>query len=83
MVGIEAEFYAFAAAALHAPAWLAWEGRLLRTMSNSMWLAVNPLLPKARRREIKREALTWFRLGPAIFAGTLVAALLHWRTELP
>ena len=83
MIGIEAEFYAFAAAALFAPAWLAWEGRLFRTLANSMWLAINPLLPKAKRHEIKREALTWFRLGPAIFAGTLVAVALHWRPEGP
>lgn len=83
MIGIEAEFYAFAAAALFAPAWLAWEGRLFRTLANSLWLAVNPFLPKAKRREIKRETLTWFRLGPAIFAGTLIAVVLHWRPEGP
>jgi prepilin peptidase CpaA len=81
LVGIEAEFYAFAAAALLAPAWLAWEGRLFKTLANTLWLAVNPFLPKAKRREIKRETLTWFRLGPAIFLGTLVAAALHWRPE--
>lgn len=79
MVGIEAEFYAFAAAALIAPAWLAWEGKLLRTLGNSMALALNPLLPKAKRREVPEEAMTWFRFGPAIAVGTAVAAFLHWQ----
>jgi prepilin peptidase CpaA len=82
-VGIEAEFYAFASAALLAPAWLAWEGRLFRTLANSMWLVVNVFLPKRKRREIQRTSLTWFRLGPAIFLGTLISAALHWRPEGP
>ena len=79
MVGIEAEFYAFAAAAVIAPARLAWEGKLLRTLGNSMALALNPLLPKAKRREIPPEAMTWFRFGPAIAVGTAIAAFLHWQ----
>lgn len=78
MVGIEAQFYAFLAAALIAPARLAWEGKLFKVLGNSMWLALNPLLPKAKRRAIEPATLTWFRLGPAIFAGTAVAAFLHW-----
>lgn len=79
MVGIEAEFYAFAAAAILAPARLAWEGKLLRTLGNSMALAVNPLLPKGKRREVPKEAMTWFRFGPAIAVGTAIAAFLHWQ----
>ena len=79
VVGIEAQFYAFLAAALIAPARLAWEGKLGKVLGNSMWLALNPLLPEKKRREIKPETLTWFRLGPAIFAGTLAAAFLHWQ----
>ncbi len=83
LVGIEAEFYAFAAAALIAPARLAWEGKLLRTLGNTLALVVNPLLPKAKRKEISRETMTWFRFGPAIALGTLIAALLHWQLGSP
>ena len=79
MVGIEAVFYAFAAAAVLAPARLAWEGKLLRTLGNTAALALNPLLPKAKRREIAPEAMTWFRFGPAIALGTAIAAFLHWQ----
>ncbi|MBL8715395.1 MAG: prepilin peptidase [Myxococcales bacterium] len=81
MVGIEAQFYAFLAAALIAPARLAWEGKLFKVLGNSMWLAINPFLPKAKRRAIEPAALTWFRLGPAIAAGTAVAAFLHWELK--
>jgi prepilin peptidase CpaA len=79
LVGIEAEFWAFAAAAVLAPARLAWEGKLFRTLGNSLAIAVNPLLPKAKRREISREEMTWFRFGPAIAVGTLLATLFHWQ----
>jgi prepilin peptidase CpaA len=79
MVGIEAEFYAFMAAAIIAPARLAWEGKLLRVLGNTLALVINPFLPKKKRREIAPEMLTSIRFGPAIFAGTLIAALLHWR----
>ncbi|MGZ3420769.1 MAG: prepilin peptidase [Polyangiales bacterium] len=83
MVGIEAEFYAFAAAALLAPARLAWEGKLFKTLANSLALAVNPLLPKDKRREISKESMTWFRFGPAIAVGTLIATILNWRATVP
>jgi prepilin peptidase CpaA len=77
--GIEAEFYALLAAAIVAPARLAWEGRLLRVLGNTMAIVANPLLPKARRRTIAPEMLTSLRFGPAIFAGALVSTLAHWR----
>lgn len=83
MVGIEAEFYAFAAAALLAPARLAWEGKLFKTLGNSLALAINPLLPKDKRREISKESMTWFRFGPAIAVGTLIATILNWRATVP
>ena len=81
LIGIEAEFYAFIAAALFAPARLAWEGKLLKTLGNTFVLVANPFLPKAKRRDIPSEAMTSLRFGPAIFAGALIAAILHWRTK--
>lgn len=82
-VGFEAETYGFVAAALIAPARLAYEGKLLATIKNTLALVVNPFMPKEKRRTIDQEMMTWFRMGPAIFVGTCVAALLHWRGNAP
>lgn len=79
LLGIEAELYGFLTAAVLAPARLAYEGKLLRVLGNTAAMAMNPLLPRARRREIAPEMLTKVRFGPAIFAGVLVAVLLQWR----
>lgn len=78
-LGIEAEMYSFFAAGLIAPAFLAYEGKLFRTIKNTALLAVNPLLPKKKRRPVEPALLTWFRFGPAIFIGTGITAYLHWR----
>ena len=77
--GLEAEMYSFFAAGLIAPAFLAYEGKLFRTIKNTALLAVNPLLPKKKKRQVEPELLTWFRFGPAIFLGTVLTAYLHWR----
>jgi len=78
-LGIEAEMYSFFAAGLIAPAFLAYEGKLFRTLKNTALLALNPLLPKKKRQPIEPALLTWFRFGPAIFIGTFLTAYLHWR----
>lgn len=78
LAGIEAEFYAFLSAALYAPARLAYEGKLLRTLRNTLSLVLNPFLPEAKRREVAPEMMTELRFGPAVFAGTLASAWLHW-----
>lgn len=78
-LGLEAEMYSFFAAGLIAPAFLAYEGKLFRTIKNTALLAVNPLLPKKKRRQVEPALLTWFRFGPAIFLGTGLTAYLHWR----
>jgi prepilin peptidase CpaA len=78
-LGLEAEMYSFFAAGLIAPAFLAYEGKLFRTIKNTALLAVNPLLPKKKRRQVEPALLTWFRFGPAIFIGTVLTAYLHWR----
>jgi prepilin peptidase CpaA len=79
LVGIEAEFWAFAAAAVLIPARLAWEGKLFRVLGNSFAIAINPILPKSKRKEIAPEEMTWARFGPAIALGTLLATILHWQ----
>lgn len=79
LLGIEAEFYACLAAALFALAKLAYDGKLFRVLGNTVSLALNPFLPRDRRRRIDPEQMTWMRFGPGIFAGTAVTAFLHWR----
>jgi prepilin peptidase CpaA len=78
MTGIEAELYAFVAAAIVAPARLAYEGKLLRTLGNTLALATNPLRPKSKRKELPPEMMASMRFGPAIFVGTLLAAASAW-----
>jgi len=77
LAGLEAELWSFVAAAVIAPVRLAWEGKLFRTVGNAAFLAVNPFLPKARRRELDPERFSWFRMGPAILLGTIWTAYLH------
>lgn len=78
VIGIEAVFYGFLIAAIYAQARLAYEGKLLQTLGNTVAIVVNPFLPKDRRRKMSKEAMTWTRLGPSVFAGTVVAVLLNW-----
>lgn len=72
-VGLEAQFLAFVVAGIYALGRLAWQGKLLRTLGNSMYLGLNPLLPQRLRKPISPELLHTLRLGGAIFAGTLIA----------
>jgi prepilin peptidase CpaA len=77
MLGIEAQMYSLVVAAIAAPARLAYEGRLFRVLGGSLALLFNPLRPRDQRRPIPEEAMTWFRLGPAIFAGTALTLVVH------
>jgi prepilin peptidase CpaA len=82
MDGLEMETYAFIAAALIAPAKLAYSGQLFQTLGRSLALVTNPFRKAENRKEIPPEMMTWFRLGPAIFVGAAATVLLHWG-ELP
>jgi prepilin peptidase CpaA len=77
MAGIEAELWSFCAAALISPLQLAWRGKLFQTVGNAAYIIANPFLPKQRRRELDRENVSWFRMGPAILLGTAWTAYLH------
>lgn len=77
-LGVEAEMYAFFGAALFAPAILAYQGKLIATLKNSFAILVNMFLPKAKRKTVEETALSWLRLGPAVFFGVALTAYLHW-----
>lgn len=79
MLGIEAELYAFIVAALYAPARLAYEGKLLKTLGNTLLITKNVFVPKHKRREIPKEMMSELRFAPSVFVATIVAVLLHWR----
>jgi hypothetical protein len=83
MLGIEAQLYSMVIAAVIAPARLAYEGKLFSVLSRSLAVVINPLRPKAKRRQLPGEALTWFRLGPAIFLGTVTVTAANLFTVLP
>lgn len=78
MMGIEAEMYGFFSAALIAPAILAYQGKLISTLKNSLAIFANLFLPKAKQRPVEESALSWFRLGPALFFGVALTVYLHW-----
>lgn len=78
-VGIQCELYAFIVALIYAPARLAYEGKLLKVMGNTLMMAANPFLPKARRRKISPEMMTEMRFGPAVAVGTAIGVFLSWR----
>jgi len=78
LVGLEAEMYAFVAAAVIAPAQLAWQGTLMRTLLNTATVIANPFRTKNKKREIPTEMRAWFRLGPAIFVGTAATLVVHF-----
>jgi prepilin peptidase CpaA len=77
LLGIETEAYGFFAAAIIALARLAYQGRLFAVLGATGALMWNPFRSRENRREVPREALTWFRLGPAIFIGTLAMTVIH------
>ena len=80
-VGIEVQLVTFMAAALISLGRLAWHGKLFKTLANSAFLGLNPILPQKWRREVAPELMTMVRLGGFAFGGTFVA--LYLRHPMP
>ena len=79
--GIEIQLLAFVIAAFYSIGRLVWEGKLIRTLLNSGWLLINGLLPRARRHEIRSEAMSCVRMGGAIFVAVLWVILKGYRYD--
>ncbi|HWA74344.1 MAG TPA: A24 family peptidase [Polyangiaceae bacterium] len=77
MLGIEIQMYALVIAAVVAQARLAYEGRLFRVLGGSLAMLFNPLRSPEKRSAAPAEAMVWFRLGPAIFAASLLVLGVH------
>ena len=76
-MGLEAQLISYIAAWLYSLVRLGIDRKLGTSLRSSLFLLLNPLLPKSRRREIKRELLTSVRLGGAILVGTAITVLLR------
>lgn len=81
-VGLEAQLLAFIVAAIYAMGRLAWEGKLLATLGRTLYLGLNPILPKAWRKAPSPELLQKLRLGGAIFAGLLLVVVGRYQNLL-
>lgn len=82
-VGLGAQFMSLIVAAAYAVGQLAWNGRLLRSLGNSVFIAVNPVLPRRHRRKVPREMLHRIRLGAPILLGSLIALAGQHRALWP
>jgi prepilin peptidase CpaA len=80
LCGAELQVYAFSLGSLFAFGYLAYRGALLQTLASSAALLVPvAALRGGRTRAEPRRPRLQFRFGPAIFAGALATAALHWR----
>ncbi len=68
--GLEIELASLVAALVLTLGRLAWDGGLLRTLRNALFMVINPLLPAARRHEVRPELMTAVRMGLPIFVAT-------------
>jgi prepilin peptidase CpaA len=78
--GLGAETYAFVIALLMVPFVLIHQGTLVTTLRRSWTLLVRPFhRPKqSEQHAFNPSEHTWFRLGPAIFLGTLTMYINHF-----
>ena len=75
--GIETQLFGFALAVFASLLLLAYRGRLLATLGNALFIAINAFLPRRYRREPKSEAMSSIRMGIPFFLGALLAVWLR------
>jgi prepilin peptidase CpaA len=80
-VGFEAELYVFLLAALIAPAKLAYDGSLWRSLRGMGSLLLDVVRRKNAREVIEPTLVSWFRLGPCFALGCAVELALHWGAQ--
>jgi prepilin peptidase CpaA len=79
--GFEAELYVFVLAALLAPAKLAYDGVLWRSLRNAFALVANLLWKQHDRAAVEPALVSWFRLGPCFALGCALELALHWGAQ--
>jgi prepilin peptidase CpaA len=80
-VGFEAELYVFVLAALIAPAKLAYDGSLWRSLRNVGSLLLNLVRKKPARRTVEPALVSWFRLGPCFALGCALELAMRWGSQ--
>lgn len=75
--GIETQIFGFLLATFVSLLFLAYRGRLLATLCNALFLAINPILPQRYRRVAAPEAMSTIRMGIPFFLGALIALWLR------
>lgn len=75
--GLETQLFGFALAAFASLAVLAYRGRLLATLANALFLAINPALPKRYRRVARPEAMSTIRMGIPFLLGAILVVWLR------
>lgn len=79
LIGLELEFAGLVFAALVlVPVKLAWDGRLMATLSTAARIMANAVLPQSKKKDVSKDRLTWFPLGPALLLGSLWVSYLRW-----
>lgn len=78
-VGLEAQFLSLVVASIYAVGQLTWNGKLVTSLGNSLFLTLNPVLPRKLKRTIAPELMHRIRLGAAILFGTSIAIAGHHR----
>lgn len=81
-LALEAQVLSLIIGSIYALGRLTWDGKLFRTLSNALFLSVNPILPKRLQRAPNPELLAKLRLGGAIFAGLLLVCVGRWQGAL-
>lgn len=76
-MGLEIQLLALSTTFFWGLSALAWRGGLVRSLRSAGQIAINLVLPRARRRPIATENLTSMRIGGAILVGTLLSVVNH------
>lgn len=76
-LGIETQIFGFALALIASLVMLAYRGRLLATLGNSLALLASPLLPRRYRRKPAPEAMSTIRMGVPFLLGGLLSVWLR------
>lgn len=76
--GLEFQFLAFFFAALGSLFVLAWKGKMLRTLGNTLYVAFNPVMPPSWRRSVSRENMAMVRMGIPFLIAAAASAFLNW-----
>ncbi len=77
VLGVQTQLVAYGVVLAAGLLMLAWRGRLLAALGNSLLLVIQPLRRPERRRPITPELLTALRMGPAIWLATLATTAVE------